>query len=111
LPAQFFILHKSTFLCPTFGVHIILWKKLQKGFFIKVGLKARERFIQEEVCFKMPTSSWPSPLQRTASHIRRKHFCNFPERLNNMASNAMAESYMTALRSFVSAPGPALNKD
>jgi hypothetical protein len=98
-------------LCPTFGVHIILWKKLQKGFFIKVGLKARERFIQEEVCFKMPTSSWPSPLQRTASHIRRKHFCNFPERLNNMASNAMAESYMTALRSFVSAPGPALNKD
>ena len=28
-----------------------------------------------------------------------------------MASNAMAESYMTALRSFVSAPGPALNKD
>jgi hypothetical protein len=60
--------------------------KVAKGLLHKVDLNARKRFIQEEVPFKMPTSSWPSPLQRTASHIRRKHFCNFPERLGNMVS-------------------------
>jgi hypothetical protein len=37
-------------------------EKVAKGLLNKVDLNAKKRFIQEEVCFKMPTSSWPNPL-------------------------------------------------
>lgn len=39
----------------------------------------------------------------------RRPFCNFPKGLSNMVGSAMAESYMTALRSFITAQCPALN--